>query len=811
MSRRLAPWLPPLALIVLAAACFARLVIEPGALLVDGSRPSIDTSERAGRPIGNDRTRFGLPRSIQIGREFARLGRVPAWDEFGFGGRPRVGNPQAGLWYPPAWIARRFRHPAILGWLTIAQLLWGGFGTLVLARTCGLGRSGSLVAAGCFQASPYLLAQVFEGHDPHVWAASWYPWAFAAAIRFRRGERLGTFALPPILALALLTGHPQEGFLLALTLGVWALVDAVRLVRGFGIRAAATRSVHWSVLFLLAFGLTAMEWAPDRLTSRWTPIRGALSMKQAGAYHIEPVNLLQLLSPRALGGPADFAGHDNYWETQLGIGWTALLLVGIALARSPRRGQVVGWSTLTAAAVVFATGRRLGLFALCYLIVPGIDRFRVPARSLFLAALGTSMLAGLGVEAAGRIGDWRGPWRRYRTIVLIVLGVLLAGQIAGRAGVGCPSNSEAARRLREHERWTIGLARLAAEPIFAIALLGTTGATVLAIRRPGPWMGRFLGGLALVELAAYGYVLLITSPPDPFLGPDPIATTIADHRPAGPFRIRARDAFYPDLPAAAHGLEKANINDSFQIAHAADLSERLYPLFGAACQGPLEPGLIQGVLDRMGVAFLVTDRPEPGAPWPTIAAGANVPGVIYRNPTAMPRAYVVPRAHPAPDDASALALFESINPRDAVLLPSDPLDPDGPRQLFTPASYDANDPDQLTIRVETEAPGLLVVADTWMPGWSAKVDGRVAPILRGNHAQRVIPLPRAGRHEIVLIFRPPGLPTGLAISAASALIWIAIWGYARSSHRRSTKDHGSPEADQREPTWMLPFRFQGDR
>ncbi len=36
-------------------------------------------------------------------------------------------------------------------------------------------------------------------------------------------------------------------------------------------------------------------------------------------------------------------------------------------------------------------------------------------------------------------------------------------------------------------------------------------------------------------------------------------------------------------------------------------------------------------------------------------------------------------------------------------------------------------------------PGLLVVADSWMPGWTARVDGVPVPILRGNHAQRSDP------------------------------------------------------------------------
>ena len=94
------------------------------------------------------------------------FGHPPAWDSSGFGGRPMVGNPQSGLFYPPVWLAWWSASPAALGWLTVGHLLWGGLGVYVLARGQGLGRWPATVAAGTFQASPYLLAQTFEGHYP---------------------------------------------------------------------------------------------------------------------------------------------------------------------------------------------------------------------------------------------------------------------------------------------------------------------------------------------------------------------------------------------------------------------------------------------------------------------------------------------------------------------------------------------------------------------------------------------------------------------------------------------------------------------
>jgi hypothetical protein len=166
--------------------------------------------------------------------------------------------------------------------------------------------------------------------------------------------------------------------------------------------------------------------------------------------------------------------------------------------------------------------------------------------------------------------------------------------------------------------------------------------------------------------------------------------------------------------------------------------------------------------------------------------------VIQRNATAMPRAYVVPRATILPDHPDVvLSALAGLEPRAGVVMTVDLLDglAAGPRQSFTAAEWTSTDPDRPELFVTTRAPGLLVVADSWMPGWTATVDGRPAPVLRGNYAQRVIPLPDPGRHVIVMLYRAPGLFLGCAMSLVSAMAWliIVIWrAWARVGARPST-------------------------
>jgi hypothetical protein len=792
MNRRLVGVV--LVLSVLLLGVFARLAADPSSLIVDADHPSVDHARPRDDPaIGNDLTRLFLPHHLAIARSLAKLGRVPLWDDRGFGGRPLVGNPQAGLFYPPGWLVWWTGSASSLGWITVGHLLWMGLGTYRLGRTLGMGEWGSLVAAGCVQISPYVLAQTFEGHYPHVWAACWYPWAFDAAVRLRRGELLSGLMLAPILAATLLAGHPQEGYYLLITLGFWAVYDGMTAIRAGQVRGALRSWVLWAGLVILAVGMTGVELVPDSMAQEWT-LRGTkLSHKLASRYHASPLNLLQLLSPRALGGPADYFGHENYWESVVSIGLIPLFLGAIGAAWSPDRRVARGWLILVVVSLLFAFGRKFGVFPLLFEVVPGMNRFRVPARSLFLASLGASMLAGLGVEAlksrAGLLEGWGRLARRASIFAALVAGLVLAGRFLTVTVSSDPS---------ELDRLNLGLARLTIEPSFWLALGLVPVALVFGgkVVKARPMVAVILGLLGLGELGYHGHRLIVTSSASRYLDPDPISEVLIESRPPGlaPTRIRVVDAFYDDLRAGQFGLTKTNVNDSFQIQHAADLYEPLYRLFDAEmfigdapmdrAVGDYRAEIRQNVLDRMGVSLLVDDHLDPGASWPLISSGEwrGSTFATYRNPTALPRAYVVPRVELAADDRWLVTRFRQVDPREAVLMPVDPIRPTRTvRQPFTPAEWASTDPDRLVLRVETEAPGLLVVAETWMPGWSAQVDGKPTPIFRGNRSQRVVPLLEPGRHEVILTYQTPGLATGLALSTASTAVWIALAFASRSS------------------------------
>jgi hypothetical protein len=825
-------------LLVLALACFARLAAEPGALIVDGNHPSVDNAQAGGlRRLGNDVTYLFLLNFLHVSQQLPALGHPPLWDSSGFCGRPAVGNPQSGLFYMPLWLAWATRAPSALCWLTVAHLVWAGLGTYVLTRSLGLTRPSATIAAGCFQAAPYLLAHVFEGHYPHIWAVAWYPWAFYAFWQHRAGHRLGTVLVPLTLAMAFFTGHLQEWYYLTFALSVWTTADAAQMLWRRQWREAILILTRWAAVAGLSFGIVAIELLPEMAAQVWTLRSGGVSHGLLSKYNPHSVNVFQLLSPLALGGPADYFGHTNYWESLLSVGLVPLILGLIAVARYSNRAVLNAWLALTVATTVYAGGPRLGLCWILSKTVPGMDRFRVPSRALFLASLGAAVLAGLGVETLAQLAasanDWRAVERRFRQVAAAVFaGLFIAAFLSWSVDdfeASRPTAVSGAAQLlharsrvfkagrnpirpedifeevsdEEPYRGRLASYQILSNGVFWLAIGGSAvllgyGALRTANRRAAAWA---LGALALCELGLYGFSILKVAPASQFVGGDPMSAAIAEgsaHMPR-PFRIHSREDTYEDLRAKANGFEKVKNNDWFEIHFASELYQELYPLLDRDAPPPLSDrmgitlrqsgrDIRQCVLDRMGAAFLVSDHLEPGMPWQLLRSGAwnGKPFAVYRNPSAMPRAYVVPRAYPTREyTPRELALFRLVDPRTAVLMELDPLRDRAPRQPYTPAEWVAtNDPDRVVVRVATSAPGLLVVGETWMPGWTATLDGRPVPILRGNHAQRVIALTEPGAHEVEMRYWPDGLTRGAAISALAAVAWFGLVLITRPARAR---------------------------
>jgi len=94
--------------------------------------------------------------------------------------------------------------------------------------------------------------------------------------------------------------------------------------------------------------------------------------------------------------------------------------------------------------------------------------------------------------------------------------------------------------------------------------------------------------------------------------------------------------------------------------------------------------------------------------------------------------------------------------------------------------------------VETDSPedGLLVLTDTYYPGWRAFVDGREEHIVSADYLFRGVPL-AAGKHSVEFVYAPDSFRIGLLLSGVTAVAigWVAgmwIWR-KRSIMTRATR------------------------
>jgi hypothetical protein len=73
---------------------------------------------------------------------------------------------------------------------------------------------------------------------------------------------------------------------------------------------------------------------------------------------------------------------------------------------------------------------------------------------------------------------------------------------------------------------------------------------------------------------------------------------------------------------------------------------------------------------------------------------------------------------------------------------------------------------------------MLLLQDTWYPGWRATVDGVETPISRTDTGIRAVPVER-GDHELVLEYAPGSFRLGLGISVIGLLLGVAYGAKAK--------------------------------
>jgi len=167
------------------------------------------------------------------------------------------------------------------------------------------------------------------------------------------------------------------------------------------------------------------------------------------------------------------------------------------------------------------------------------------------------------------------------------------------------------------------------------------------------------------------------------------------------------------------------------------------------------------MLERCNVKYWVTPEDD------VIASNSGPPVLLKKVEIldgVLPRAFIVNKVR-QDHDAHKTYFEESFDPLLEVLTYN-------PVSIKTREDFEGSvkeiiyEPNRVTLRSSQNAEGVLVLVDSYFPGWKVQVDGRDEKIFRANHFFRGVKL-GPGNHEVEFSFEPVGFRAGMAISLAT--------------------------------------------
>jgi hypothetical protein len=718
--------------------------------------------------------------------EALREGRLPLWNPFEGTGKPLFAEGIHGVLHPLSLLAAAV-DPGGVDLLVALYLVAAALGAAVLARELGLGRPQALVAGLAFGLSGFVVSMA--GNLVFLAGAASMPWQVAALAAAGRGARLGVPLAALATAVTAFSGDAQVA-------AVSALLGAALAAERGGWRGAG-RAAGGTVLGVL---LAAVQIVPTLAAVGLSARSGGLQDLEGRVFAFSPWRLPELAVPglfvrfdaidspsvyRWLGGPAD-AAYDLPFAASVHVGVPVLALAASAPLRD-RRVRVL------AAAAAASLWLALGHFAGARQALGGIPiwgLFRYAEKLVAPLGLALALLAAFGARGAAGAGPDR---RRVAVAALACVAVALG--VLGVASA-LPAPPEPARAM------LVGNV-LAGLPLTALGAAAIVAATWLPPARGLRGAGACAAvAVALVAALPSARLLLprepcrtwpgalAAEPPGPRLIV-PYLSTIVPHASFGERAPSGGEVMIHDECGRARlGMPAEAVRDrvgtfwsygglgsrrlSLLVSTLPDGGAASSRWFSVTHVSVIEPSDDrEAALGRLATAggTLVAEDPEyplalfavPHLPWARFAPAVKVVG----GPEAAAGAFAAVVA-----SGADVAVVESGAPV--------------PAGRGTVRSVSRR-PERVDVEVDALEEGLLVVNDAWWPGWTARVDGRAAPVLATNVISRGVVVPQ-GRHVVTMEYAPPELAAGAALSLLGVAACAALAAVeARRGARRSRR------------------------
>lgn len=701
-------------------------------------------------------------------------GHLPLWSDAFFGGWPLFASQQTSMLSPFTWFVLVSTADGTTASIA-AKVAVCALGTWALARRLGMSATAAAVSAVSFATGGYFLAWIFH---PHTAVYAWMPWAAWGLLALlsvdRRPRHLAMCA--GAFTLMWSAGHPQSAAIST------AFCVTFAIYAGWRTRC----SPRHTALPVLAVG-AGIAGASVQLLPLVDLLSEAHNAKRGGVVGASPVSWLSLVVPNWWEtprlAPTPLPGLSNYFERTVYIGVAPLLLAGIGLLRSRHWLRPFLVAALLAC-LPFVLD--LGTFSRVLVELPLLDRVSLP-RVLIVVSLLLALLAGLGLDAVReRVGG--------RTVAVVATLVAAIAVLLVIVRPSAPGDLD----LRLAWPWrTATDASDAASIALTHFLIAAAAALVLLVTawrwpRTRNAMLVLVVVTATVDLVAHGRALLpLQTKREAQLQSTPAIERLQtlqgeDGRiAAGPPAV-----FHPNVPTqfGLRDIRGRGLPVPRRLVRAWHALEQPAAT-NQALFDPASPHIDRFLAFGDVRAVLV---PHSAAPPGTMLDYAGPDGHVYRVTEPAGRATLVTTWQPAADEDQAVRLLRDATTEQITSRPVIETNRRGGEATIPArgsATLELVGANRVVVRTESAAPGFLVLRDTYMTGWRARVDGAPAEIVPANVAHRAVWVP-AGTHTVEFAYLPTTLALGGLVSAVS---WLVIAGVCLAMRRRRARHRRSED------------------
>jgi hypothetical protein len=737
-----------------------------------------------------------------LSRDFAareiRQGRLPLWDPQSFAGTPFCWTIFAV--FEVAY--HLFPWPTTMAWMQLAQGLVVGLGTYLFARQAlEVSFWPAAVASWCAPWSGFLV--LWQGF-PLTASVVLLPWVLLATDQaVRRPWSAAPVVLSLSVAVMVLSGAIDITGLALMLAGMYAIWKAVNTywqpprLRRIAVTCGATLAAI--VVGVMLSGPWLLHFAEHIATGSRMARRAAGSEERPpGGLWALPQVVLPDVYGRTMRGWIRTA-PDNHLESTATayIGLTAaVFLAPLVFIRRRARGQVVFWCLVSLLGVAWG----IGLPVLVLLMrLPPSNLFSY-ARFTFATSFGVLSLAAIGLDVL--LCD-QILWRRWflapillATAITVWMG-LRAVNLPEPIGAGAEAQllrGETLGRITDLDGLQQVRQAFTNYGRYGCCLSCLAGAGWLAVRKGAHhrrWFRAAVCTVWMAEMIFFAHEHRRQSDPRLYY-PRVRALDRLKEYPAG--RVlgvyclppKLNEAYQLDDVRGYDGVDPAPIVELLELARLPGTGSVPYARTQWFVPKVFPDGddlRVSPILDMLGVRYLIHRRPPP-AGFPVLIHEDDY--WIVENRRALPRVFVPQRVTALGNHAamySRLAQPDFDARQESYV--EQPLDITA--VVEGEATIVSEDARHGEVEATMQTAGLVVLADSWHPGWQATLDGQVADVLRVNTLLRGIFTP-PGRHRIVFSYRPASFRIGLLLMYAAIVaigVWLlVIWLVARTSRQK---------------------------